>query len=552
MTRRLSAGDLAARTGASKGSNELHQLAVAFDDMAVALEKRQAEMASADEALRKANDELEARVQSRTAHLTAANEAQQVALQNLKRAEDHLREQQAQLACVIDSAMEAIITVDEDRQVILFNRAAERIFRLSAAEAIGRSVERFIPERFRALHQAGLALLDRPGVGGDRIEAAGSAFAVRADGDEFPFEAAVSRVEVRGETLYTIILRDISERLKMEDMLRKLSLAVEQTTESVFITNREGIIEYVNPAFERLTGYRREEAIGRTPSILKSGEHDVAFYGEFWKTILSGQAFIGVFLNRKKTGETFYEERNITPIRGDGQNITHFVAAGRDVTQRKRTEEALRRLNVQLEREAERIAHVLHDEAGQFLTSAHITLADVARDLPDAAQRRLRAVREHLDRIEEHLRRLSHELRPRILDDLGLAAALEFLADGVMKRAGIVVTTEVDLPERLPLVVETTLYRFIQEALTNAAKYARPTRVSVLVAREARRIRCAVRDDGTGFDVAEVLARRGNPSLGLIGTRDRVEALGGILNVASTPGKGTELLALIPVEPAES
>jgi signal transduction histidine kinase len=164
----------------------------------------------------------------------------------------------------------------------------------------------------------------------------------------------------------------------------------------------------------------------------------------------------------------------------------------------------------------------------------------------------LRAVREHLDRIEDHLRRLSHELRPRILDDLGLAAALEFLADGVMKRAGIVVTTEVDLPERLPPVVETTLYRFIQEALTNAAKYARPTRVSVLVAREARRIRCAVRDDGTGFDVAEVLARRGNPSLGLIGTRDRVEALGGILNIASTPGKGTELLVLIPVEPAES
>jgi len=358
-------------------------------------------------------------------------------------------------------------------------------------------------------------------------------------------------VEVRGEALYTIIIRDISERLKTEGLVRKLSLAVDKTTESVFITNRNGIIEYVNPGFEILTGYRREEAIGRPPSILKSGEHDAAFYAELWETILSGEAFSGVFLNRKKTGELYHEERSITPIRGDGQNITHFVAAGRDITRRKRTEEALRHLNAQLEREAERIAHALHDDAGQFLTSAHITLAYVARDLPDSAQSRLREVRDHLDRIEEHLRRLSHELRPRILNDLGLAAALEFLADGVMKRGGFIVTTEVVLEERLPLVVETTLYRLVQEALTNAAKHARPTRISVRVVRTGRTIQCAIRDDGVGFDAAEVVARRGEPSLGLVGTRDRVEALGGTLGVTSTPGQGTEVLALIPLDTTE-
>jgi len=552
MTRQLSAGDLAARSGVPKGSGELDRLAAAFDHMAAELEKRQAETEGAKEALRKANDDLEKRVQLRTAHLVVANEAQQAVLRDLKRTEDHLSEQQAQLAGVIESAMEAIITIDEDRRVILFNRAAERIFRLPATEAIGRSVERFIPERFRAAHETGVRLLDRAGVAGNPIGVDGSAFAVRADGEEFPIEGTVSRVEVRGETLRTIIVRDISDRLKTEDMLRKLSLAVEKTTESVFITNRDGMIEYVNPAFERMTGYRREEAIGRTPSMLKSGEHDAAFYGEAWKTILSGQVFSGVFLNRKKTGETYYEDRSITPIRGDGHNITHFVAAGRDVTQRKRTEEALRRLNAQLEREAERIAHALHDDAGQFLTSAHIALANMAHELPPETQGRLREVRAHLDRIEEDLRRLSHELRPRILDDLGLDAALEFLADGVMKRAGIVVTTEVVLEERLPLVVETTLYRLIQEALTNAAKHARPTRISVRVSREAQAIRCAVQDDGVGFDAAEVTARRGDPSLGLVGTRDRVEALGGTLAIASAPGKGTELLVLIPLGPAES
>jgi len=262
---------------------------------------------------------------------------------------------------------------------------------------------------------------------------------------------------------------------------------------------------------------------------------------------LAGQVVAVVFLNRKKSGEMYHEEQTITPIRGGGQTITHFVATGRNVTQRKRTEEALRRLNANLEREAERIAHTLHDEAGQLLTSVHITLADVARDVPPPAQKRLGDVRKHLDDIEGNLRRLSHELRPRILDDLGLAAAVEFLAEGVMKRTGIVVTTEVVAEGRFPPVVETTLYRLTQEALTNAAKHGRPTRINVAIALESETVRCTVRDDGAGFDVAEVLARRGDTSLGLVGLRDRVEALGGTIGVASDPGKGTELYARIPL-----
>jgi signal transduction histidine kinase len=252
-------------------------------------------------------------------------------------------------------------------------------------------------------------------------------------------------------------------------------------------------------------------------------------------------------LNRKKTGERYYEDQTIAPICDDGQHITHFVAAGRDITERKRTEEALRRLNAQLEREAERIAHMLHDEAGQFLTSVHISLADVARDLPAPARTRMSEVRTHLEEIEAQLRRLSHEMRPRILDDLGLAAALEFLASGVMQRTGIVVITEVIMDERLPPVVETTLYRFVQEGLTNAGKHARPQRINVAISRDAQTVRCAVRDDGVGFDAAEVFARRGESSLGLVGIRDRVEALGGTLTIASHPGQGTELNALIPL-----
>ena len=468
-----------------------------------------------------------------------------------KRADQLLIERQAQLADILESAMDAIITLDSNQQVVLFNAAAERMFSCSVREAIGRSIERFIPEwreagqqaRFRALGQN--AATERHGWKPEGLTGR------RSRGIVFPLDAVVWKSISSGVTLYTLSLRDSTERRQAEDTLRKLSRAIDQAGESIFITDQNGVIEYTNPAFETVTGFARSEAIGKRPTILRSGVHDEASYDEFKKKLMSATAFKTVFTNRRKDGQIYHLEETVSPIMDAQKTITHFVSIGRDITHRKRTEEALRRLNVQLEREAERIAHALHDDAGQFLTSAHITLADVARDLPDAAQSRLREVRDHLDQIEEHLRRLSHELRPRILDDLGLAAALEFLAEGVMKRTGIIVTTEVVLEERLPLVVETTLYRLIQEALTNAAKHARPTRVNVLVVRTGRTIRCAIRDDGVGFDAEDIFARRGDPSLGLVGTRDRVEALGGTLGITSTPGQGTELLVLIPVDPTE-
>jgi signal transduction histidine kinase len=210
-------------------------------------------------------------------------------------------------------------------------------------------------------------------------------------------------------------------------------------------------------------------------------------------------------------------------------------------------EDALRRLTERLEREAERLAHALHDDAGPLLTAAHITLAHVARDIPSARER-LDEVRRQLDQIEAHLRRLAHEMRPRILDDLGLVPALDFLASGVEQRAGILVRVEGDRDLRLPALVETTLYRLTQEALTNASRHAHASEVAVLVAREPGLLRCTIQDDGVGFDPPAVLGRRGEPSLGLFATRERLEALGGKLEILSAPGRGTTLVVTIPME----
>lgn len=332
------------------------------------------------------------------------------------------------------------------------------------------------------------------------------------------------------------------------EVMRKLWSAVEQTADSVIITNREGIIEYVNPAFERETGYKLDEVIGRTPGILKSGQHGKPFYAQMWEAILAGEVFRAVFINRKKDGTIYYEDKNIAPLRDHEGNITHFVSVGRDITERQRVETALRHLNETLEQESRRIAHALHDEAGQLLAAVDIALDEFARELPPPAQPHLEEVKALLDQIEAQLRHVSHELRPTVLDDLGLVPALEFLAEGVSTRTGLSITVEGPTTGRLPLAVETALYRTVQEALTNVTKHAQAKSVSVQVKRENRRLRCTIRDDGIGFDVSAVQARKGERGLGLIGIRERLDALGGRLQITSAPGRGTELAITVPLE----
>ena len=131
------------------------------------------------------------------------------------------------------------------------------------------------------------------------------------------------------------------QRQKAEDALRKLWRAVEQSADLVIITDRDGVIEYVNPAFEVLTGYSREETIGQTPRMLKSEEQTPEIYKELWQTILSGTVFRGILANRKKNGEIFFAEKTITPLRDAEGKITHFISNDRDITERRRLETQL-------------------------------------------------------------------------------------------------------------------------------------------------------------------------------------------------------------------
>jgi two-component system, NarL family, sensor histidine kinase UhpB len=201
-----------------------------------------------------------------------------------------------------------------------------------------------------------------------------------------------------------------------------------------------------------------------------------------------------------------------------------------------------------LELEVKRIAHTVHDEAGQLLVAAHLAIADLDRDLPAPLREQLGRVKQLLDQTDEELRRLSHELRPTILDDLGLVPALQFLAEGVSKRTNQAIFLHASLKDRLPTTVEIALYRIVQEALKNAAKHSQARNVHIKVDRSAGLVRCSVRDDGTGFDVPAVLGRKGDGGLGLLGMQERLNAMGGSLHIQSSPGQGTSLLINVPLE----
>ena len=209
--------------------------------------------------------------------------------------------------------------------------------------------------------------------------------------------------------------------------------------------------------------------------------------------------------------------------------------------------EALRQLNETLEEEIKRIAYAVHDEAGQLLVAVHLALAEVAMDLPEEQQAQFARIKELLNEVEKHLRRYSHELRPTILDDLGWIPAVRFLADGVSKRANLPIHIDATVAGRLPTATETTLYRVVQEALTNAVKHAKAGNVWIRAWREDLTQCCTIRDDGAGFKMRR---SPGTPrkGMGLVAMRERVSAIGGTLQIESRVGHGTEVSVRLPME----
>jgi diguanylate cyclase (GGDEF)-like protein/PAS domain S-box-containing protein len=245
------------------------------------------------------------------------------------------------LASIVECSQDAIVGKNMDGEITSWNRAAEKMYGYTTAEAIGRDLSFLLPAEKQAETRA---LMERVGRG-QPIECLETQRLTKG-GSVLDVSLSISPIKDRSGqvTGASAIARDITLRKRADEQLRLLSAALEAAANAIMITNYEGTIVWVNPAFTSMTGYSKEEVLGKNPRLLKSGEQPESYYAELWSTISSGKVWNGEIVNQRKDGTTYTEEMTITPVTRDVSNPAnrYFVAIKQDVTERKHIERALR------------------------------------------------------------------------------------------------------------------------------------------------------------------------------------------------------------------
>jgi PAS domain S-box-containing protein len=263
------------------------------------------------------------------------------AIAHEQRAVDELRDSQARLSGIVGSAMDAIITVDSEQRILLFNRAAETMFGCPAAEAIGQTLERFVPQRFRAGHSSHVQNFGKTGVTTRAMAGARAVYGLRTNGEEFPLEASISQVEAGGQKLYTVIMRDITERERAEERFRQV---IEAAPNGMVMIDKAGTITLVNAQIEKSFGYSRDELLGQSIEMLvpeRFRAHHPVFRNDFiarptTRPMGAGRDLYGL----RKDGTEFPVEIGLNPLQTEqGTMVLGTIV---DITERKRAEEALR------------------------------------------------------------------------------------------------------------------------------------------------------------------------------------------------------------------
>jgi PAS domain S-box-containing protein len=352
--------------------------------------------------------------------------------------ETALQSAQARVGGIVDSAMDAIVSIDEPQRIVLFNPAAEKVFGWPRAAVLGQPLDMLVPERFRAGHHGHIERFGRTGTTSRRMGEPRVLYGLRANGEEFPLEASISQHKEGDRRLFTVILRDVTERVRAEEALRR----------------------------------SKEE-------------------------------------------------------------LRELALASDSVR----------------EQEKSRIARELHDELAQSLTALKMDVAWLRGHVPagDAAvSGKLGDIEALLDGTVAATRRISADLRPLMLDDLGLVPAVEWLVQKFTERNAIPCELELGAPDlELRDPHASAVFRILQESLTNAARHARASRVKVSIGLSDGAVALRVRDDGRGFSPEDP---RKPGSFGLMGLRERAYLLGGEVSIASEPGRGTTVEVRIPLE----
>jgi len=476
-----------------------------------------------------------------------------------------LQNAEERMSGIVESAMDPIVTVDEHQRILVFNSAAEQVFRWPRAAVIGERLDKLLPARFRDVHHSHVERFGQTGTTSRRMGAQSVLVALRANGEEFPIEASISQHGEGGRKLFTVILRDITERLRAESLLERgearLRGILDSAMDAIITVDDDQRVVLFNAAAEEMFGCTRSEAMGAPlswfiPERFRA-EHAAHVRGFGQGSIASRRmGALRIVTGLRRNGEEFPIDASISQLLGrDGKFFTVIL---RDVSERVQAEQALRRSKDELhelasaahrarEQEKSRIARELHDELGQSLTALQMDVAWCRERIPaqDGMAMRLARMESLLETTVAATRRISSDLRPLMLDDLGLRPALEWLVESFTQHTGVrcdlsVASEELELPE----LQATAVFRAVQESLTNIAKHARATRVDVNIEQENSTLAIRVRDDGIGFSPED--SRKPN-SFGLLGLRERAALLGGEASVTSAPGRGTEIEVRFPL-----
>lgn len=357
---------------------------------------------------------------------------------------------------------------------------------------------------------------------------------------------------------------DITERKRGESLLAREALRwrilFEQAKDAMFVIDESGRVTEANHSFAAMLGCSMEEVLTLYPKDWDASYATQKKPGAHWPEFPTVSASFESLI-RRRNGELFDAELSYSPAEWEGKKQLFFMC--RDVTARKQAEKRLTEFARQLEllsqkvlttQEAERrhIARELHDEIGQLLTVIKLDLRSILRHAQ--AQPFVSTVTSALAIVDElvaHVRNLSLDLHPSILDDLGLVPALRWYSQRQEPHFGfpIVLSLAAD-NDRLPAAIEAACFRIVQEALTNAARHARATRVEIALEVTDENVSIAIQDNGVGFDIDHV--RRGTSfgtGFGLLSMQERAQLVGGCLDLSSARGKGAEIKATFPLRP---
>ena len=311
----------------------------------------------------------------------------------------------------------------------------------------------------------------------------------------------------------------------------------------VAITDSRGTITYVNDQFCHISKYARADLIGCDHRIVNSGYHSKEFFKEMWKTIGGGRVWKGEILNKAKDGTYYWVDTTIVPFLNEKGKPYQYVAIRYEITERKRAEQELQKMMSSIievqEEERKRLSRNLHDGIGQNLYSHLITINRLMSELNHPL---LEQMQEEAAQLIEEIREISWELRPSVLDDLGLVPAIRSFLSRYSDHYSIDVFFDCVLNQRLSISIELTIYRIIQEALTNIRKYAEVTTADVTIREMDDLVRVMVEDKGKGFDLEKQTL-----GVGLFSMDERARSVGGELSIYATPGKGTKVILDIPI-----